>query len=144
LNSVSTGSVKPGRTSPPRSESFSVSTAKASGAVWTATLRFLGSTTQASVVPARKYSFSLRRISPRVLFSLSTSTAKSGTRSGIGLPVNSRFGSFSQRTNATSGARTSFGIKRMVPCSPDTLPRSCSSAKVSRWRMSLAAMDDSS
>src|SRR5262249_34037531 len=83
-NREETGRVNPGNKSSPRRVSDSLSTVETSGAVCTVTVRFLGSTIQANVVPARKSSFSLRRISPGVLFSLSTSTARSGKRFGTG------------------------------------------------------------
>ncbi len=53
-------------------------------------------------VPAWKYSASFRFISALVLLLLKISTARSGARSGVGLPGRSRPGSLSQEVNAAS------------------------------------------
>src|SRR5262245_45990415 len=92
--SLRSESVKPGSTSPPVSVSPSVNVVETSGAVNTSMVRVLGSTCHTSRVPARKYSFRLRIISPRVLRRLSTSTATSGYIFGIGASGYSFVGSW--------------------------------------------------
>ena len=65
--------------------------------------RFSGSISQTSRTPASKYSPTLRHISAGVFPSLSTSTARSGTRSGTGSLGLSPPGSLSHEMNDTSG-----------------------------------------
>ena len=74
----------------------------------TCAARFLGSISQTSLTPASKYSLTLRAISGLVFPVLSTSTARSGARSGIGSVGLSRPGCRSQLMNDTSGMHKSW------------------------------------
>ena len=72
--------------------------------------------------PAAKYSWRLRAISPGVFPALSTSTARSGARFGIGSLGSRRPGSARWR-NATSGMRTRPAASRPGPSAPAIRPR---------------------
>ena len=87
------GRTKPGKTAPPSSAWSARTRADFSIVEKTRAVRFLGSISQTSMTPASKYSRTLRAISGLVFPSLSTSTARSGARSGIGSRGLSRPGS---------------------------------------------------
>ena len=87
------GRTKPGKTAPPSSAWLARTRADFSIVEKTRAVRFLGSISQTSRTPASKYSRTLRAISALVFPSLSTSTARSGARSGIGSRGLSRPGS---------------------------------------------------
>src|SRR5262249_41457557 len=113
-NNCFKGNMKPGSTSPPsRTPSGPISWNRL-GLVYTRADCFLGLISQTRRAPPRKYSSRLIFISRRVLPLLSTSTARSGTKSAIGLVGTRRFGNLFQEMKETSGSRTRSGTIRIM------------------------------
>ena len=121
------GGVKPGRTSPPSSESGPPSAdVDRFAAVKTRAVRAFGSMSQTSRVPASKYSRTLRPISALVLPLLSTSTARSMRQLGHRLVGRFRPGRRSQEMNVSRGCggRPVVRLQRARPA-PAMMPRLC-------------------